>query len=192
MILAGCSEPTKVAEKKEPEKLEQITGESALYKMYQVARSWGGPDTEVLKLVSLHLTEVPEVPGKAGAWQGSFTAQSKGRARSYTYSIIEGPGNLHKGVFAGPEEGWSGPHGVTTPFKIGNVHVDTDAAYKTSLEKGAAYDKKNPGKPITLLLEKNNKFPDVTWRIIWGDSVGTSNFSIFIDASTGSYLETMR
>src|SRR5438876_151399 len=34
--------------------------------------------------------------------------------------------------------------------------------------------------------------PDLTWRVIWGDSVGTSNFSVFVDATTGEYLETMR
>jgi len=59
------------------------------------------------------------------------------------------------------------------------------------MKKGAEYDKKNPGKPIIFLLEANNKFPDVSWRVIWGESVGTSAFSVFVDASTGGYLETM-
>jgi hypothetical protein len=27
--------------------------------------------------------------------------------------------------------------------------------------------------------------------VIWGESAGTSNFSIFVDASTGQYLETI-
>ena len=76
------------------------------------------------------------------------------------------------------------------------VKVDTDAAYKTAMEtvasKAADYDKKNPGKPITIILEKTNKHDDPVWRNVWGESVGTSNFSVLIDASTGSYLETMR
>jgi len=41
-------------------------------------------------------------------------------------------------------------------------------------------------------LERTNKHPDPAWRIIWGESVGTSNFSVLIDASTGEYLETLR
>ena len=53
-------------------------------------------------------------------------------------------------------------------------------------------DKKFPGKPITILLEKNNKFPNPVWRIIWGESLGTSNFSIFVDASIGDFKEKMR
>ena len=59
------------------------------------------------------------------------------------------------------------------------------------MKKGAEYDKKNPGKPITFLLEHNDKFPDVSWRVIWGESPGTSNFSVYVDASTGLYLETI-
>lgn len=191
LILAACSEPPKAAEKKEPEKLEPVTGQTALWKMYQVARSWA-PDAEVLKMDNLHLTEVPEVRGKAAAWQAMFTSVTKGRSRSYTYSIVESQGNLHKGVFADLEEGWTGPHGVTAPFLIAAVKIDTDAAYQTALGKAAEYEKKSPGKPITWLLEKDKKFPNPAWRVIWGESVGTSDFSVYVDASIGTYLETMR
>ena len=62
LLLTGCSEPTKTTEKKkEAEKLEPASGQSALYKMYQVARSWA-PDAQVLKMNSLLLSEVPNVP----------------------------------------------------------------------------------------------------------------------------------
>jgi hypothetical protein len=71
------------------------------------------------------------------------------------------------------------------------VKIDTDAAYKTALEHSEDYDKKNPGKPITWLLEKNNKYPDPVWRVIWGASPSTSNFSIYIDASIGDFKERM-
>jgi hypothetical protein len=150
-------------------------------------------------LTSLHISEAPDAPpasGAAPAWQATFTSQTRSQARSYTYSIVEAPGNLHKGTFAGPEEGWSGPRGVSSPFLIAAVKVDTDAAYKTAMQtpqsKAVDYDKKNPGKPITFILEKTSKHPDPAWRIVWGESVGTSNFSVLIDASTGQYLETMR
>ena len=84
--------------------------------MYQVARSWA-PDAQVLKMNSILMTEVKDVPpGTAGAWQATFTSAARSQARSYTYSIIEGEGNLHRGVFAGLEEGWSGPRSGNTPF----------------------------------------------------------------------------
>jgi hypothetical protein len=35
------------------------------------------------------------------------------------------------------------------------------------------------------------KYQDPVWRIIWGESAGTSDFSVYVDASTGDYLETL-
>ena len=190
LVLAACSEAPKTAEKKAPPPPpEPVTGQSALYKMYQVARSWA-PDAEVLKLASIQMAGVKAEPGKAGAFEATFVSASRSKARSYTFSVVEGEGNLHLGVFAGTEQGWAGPSGITKPFTIQAVKVDTDAAYKTALEnKGADYDKKNPGKPITFLLEKSNKFPDPSWRVIWGESAGTSNFSVYVDCSTGAFQE---
>jgi len=193
LMLAGCSEAPPAAAKKEPEKApEPVTGQSGLYKMYQVARSWA-PDAKVLKLNSVLLSDVPNVPpGKAAEWQATFVSEARSQARTYTYSIVEDLGNnLHKGVFAGNEEGFSA-HGVNQPFLIAAVKTDSDAAYKTALEHAADYEKSNPGKPITVLLEKNPKYPDPVWRIVWGESVGTSNFSIYVDASTGLFQEKMR
>lgn len=192
LLMTSCSETATVA-KKEPEKPpEPITGQSAIFKMFQVARSWS-PDVLVLKMNTIALSDVPDVPrGKAAAWQATFTSASRSQARSYTYSIIEAQGNLHKGVFGLLEEGWTGPHGETSPFLMAAVKVDTDAAYQTALAQGGAdYDKKNPGKPVTFLLEKIAKFPDPVWRVIWGESVGTSNFSVYVDASTGEYKEKL-
>lgn len=196
-ILSACSDTPAPVAKKEPEKLEPATGQSALYRMYQMARSWGGLDTQVLKMQSMRIPEVKDTPpGTAGAWQATLVSPAKGQSRDYTFSIVESEGNLHKGAFAGPESGWSGSRGIESPFPMAAVKVDSDTAYKKAMEtpasKAADYDKKNPGKPITVLLEKTNKHPDPVWRIIWGESAGTSNFSVLIDASTGDYLETMR
>ena len=189
-ILSGCSDQS-TATKKEPEKPpEPVSGLSAVYKMYQVARTWA-PAPDVLNMVSQHLGGIPEATGKAGAWEGTFTSTSLGRSRTFTFSIVEMLPDVHKGVFAGPESAFSGSKGESKPFNIAAVKVDTDAAYQTALAKAADYDKKNPGKPITYMLEKIDRFPDVVWRVIWGESVGKSNFSVFVDASTGSYLETM-
>jgi hypothetical protein len=108
--------------------------------------------------------------------------------------VIEAPGNLHKGVFALGEEGWSG-RGPSKPFSIQALKIDSDAAYETAVKKGkkaAEYIKANPDKNVVFLLEQTNKFPSLTWRVIWGESVGTSNYSVFVDASSGEYLETMR
>jgi hypothetical protein len=189
LLLAGCSTepaaPQKKAEEKPP---EPVTGRQALQQMYISARGWAA-DIEPIQVTTLAVADVKSVPGKAGAWQALFVSPSQNKARAYTYSVVEGEGNLHKGVFAGFDQ--SIPMGAEKPFLMAAIKVDSDEAYATALKKGADYDKKNPGKPITFLLEHNNKFPDVSWRVIWGESAGTSNFSIFVDASTGGYLETI-
>jgi hypothetical protein len=132
---------------------------------------------------------VAAVRGKAGAWQAIFTSAAKGAARSYTYSVIEGEGTLHEGVFPGPEEPWSGP--TEKPFLIAGVKVDSDAAYKTALKEAGDYDQKNPKQTISFDLERQERFPNPAWRVIWGESIGTSALSVLVDASTGMYLQTL-
>ena len=196
-ILTACSDtPAISTAKKEPEKPEPVTGQSAVFKMYQMARAWA-PDSQVMKMQSMRLTEVKDgPPGTAPAWQATFVSQAKSQSRSYTFSIVEGEGNLHKGAFAGPEESWSANPATPSSFLMAAVKFDTDAAYKTAMSTehshAAEYDKKNPGKPITILLERTTKHPNPAWRLIWGESAGTSNFTVLIDASTGEYLETLR
>src|SRR5258706_9009753 len=195
MIFSACSEaPQKTAAKAPEPPPEPVSGSTAFFRMYTAARGWAA-DLQPLRMTSINLTEVKKVPGKAAAWQVIFVSPERQRARSYTYSVIEAPGNLHKGVFAGNEEGWSGPRGPVKPFMIQALKVDSDAAYETAIKKGkkaAEYVKLNPDKGVVFLLEQNSKFPDLTWRVIWGESVGTSNYSVFVDATTGEYLETMR
>lgn len=191
LLLSGCSEAPQKTEKKETAPPEPVTGRRALYQMFNAARGWA-PDVQILRLRSIDLPEVKRERGKAGAWEAYFVSAQLGRARSYTYSAIEAEGNLHKGVFAGVEESGSGPRGASTPFLIAALKTDSDEVYQTALKKAADYEKKNPDKVISFLLEKTDRFPSPAWRVIWGESVGASNFSIFVDASTGLYLQTMR
>lgn len=157
--------------------------------MYQVARSWA-PDLEVLQMTSLHPGGVPEVPGKAGAWQATFVSESKSAARTYTYSVIDVEPTLHKGVFSAQPESWSGS-GDTKPFLIASVKTDTDAAYQKALKTAGPSAKREKAPTISFLLQKLNKFTNPTWRVIWGETLGTADLSAYIDASTGEYLETM-
>jgi len=190
LLIPGCSDSTQPAEKKEVRPPEPVKGRTALYQMYNAARGWSA-DVQVLWLKSIDLPEIKRERGKAAAWQAYFVSPGSGHARSYTYSVIESAGNLHQGVFAGLEEG-SAHAGGSMPFLIAAVKTDSDEVYQTALKKAADYEKKNPDKPISFQLDKTDRFPNPAWRVIWGESVGTSNFSIFVDASTGAYLQTMR
>jgi hypothetical protein len=191
ILLAGCSESPAPQTKAVEAPPTPLTGRQALQQMYIAARAWAA-DIQPIRLRSILLPDVKADPGKAGAWEALFVSASLGKARSYTDSAVEASETLHKGVFAGAEQSWSGPSLTSKPFLFASVKVDSDEAYQTALKKAGEYDKANPGKPINLLLEANTRFPDTSWRVIWGESVGTSNFSVFVDASTGQYLETMR
>jgi len=158
--------------------------------MYQLARSWA-PDAQLLKLDSTHLVDLPGDPAKAGFWEAIFTSADKAAARSYTWSAVEQLPDIHKGVFAGPIQPYTGPSGPSRPFPMAALKVDTDAAYQTARSQAAEYVKKNPNMPITFLLEKTERFPSPAWRVIWGESVSTSGFSVYVDATLGTYLETM-
>ena len=192
MFLACSDAPTKTAEKAPEAPPEPVSGSTAFFRMYSAARGWA-LDLQPIRLNSINLPQVKKVPGKAAAWQAVFISPAKQRSRSYTFSVIEAEGNLHKGVFALNEEGMSGLASAK-PFQIQALKTDSDAAYDTAVKKGkkaADYMKANPTMDITFLLEMNNRFPQLAWRVIWGESVGTSNYSVFVDAATGEYLETM-
>ena len=192
LFSAGCSEqPAATSEQKtEVETPQPISGQSAAFKMFQVARSWA-PDAQLLKLDSTHVADVAAEPGKSGPWEAVFTSAARSAARSYTWSAVELMPDLHKGVFGGGDQPYLGPSGPSVPFVMAALKVDTDAALKTAESKAADYEKKNPKMPITFLLEKTSRFPDPAWRVIWGESVSTSGFSVYVDATTGAYLETM-
>ena len=193
LALAGCSDPPQPAaeKKKEPPKpAEPVTGRQAFHQMFAAARGWAS-DIYGLQLKSIQLPEVKAEPGRAGAWQATFVSLSRARSRTYTWSAIEAPGNLHKGVFAGMEESYV-PHGQNKPFLVAALKVDTDEAYKAALKKSAEYVKKNPDMQINFQLDLTSRFPNPCWRVIWGESINTSNYSILIDASTGEYQQTLR
>ncbi len=194
LVLAACSEAPGTAEKKakEPEKPpEPVAGQYAFFQLYTAARSWI-PDAKGLSLTSLAIPEVKPQTGKYGAWRAVFVSESQGRARPYTYAVVESKENaIFKGVYAGHEESYV-PRGQSKPFLIAALKTDSDVVYETAMKKGAEYARKNPDKPILFLLELTPRFPGLAWRVVWGESVGTSNFSIYVDATTGEYLQTMR
>lgn len=193
LVLAGCSEAPPKAEVKEPAPPpEPISAQSAIRAMWIQARAWS-PDAMPLRVTSMSLKEVPSKDGKAGGWDATFVSESRGRTRRYTYAVVEVPSsNLRKGVFAGPEDSWS-PGGQAKPVTMQAVKTDSTAALTVALENGGTeYSAKNPDMPVAFLLESTRRFPNPAWRVVWGESISRSNFSVFVDATTGKYLQTSR
>jgi hypothetical protein len=190
MTVSCSTEAPKKAKEPEKKTAEPVTARYAFHQTFLSARTWG-QDLQILRVNNARLEGIDADPGKSAAWEITYVTPSKARARTYTYSVVE-QGNVHEGVFGGLDEPYSGPRGQTVPFLVAAFKIDSTEAWETAKGKSADYIKKNPDVPITFVLEKTPRHPNPAWRVIWGTSAGTSNYSVYVDASTGAYLETMR
>jgi hypothetical protein len=191
VLIVSCTSPAP-QKAKEPEKPpEPVGAQYAFHQTYLSARTWA-QDLEILRVRSLPLAAVKSLPGKSPAWEVTFVSPSKARARTYTYSVIEAEGNLHKGVFSGLEENWTGKRGQNTAFVVPAFKIDSVKAWEVAAEQSKPYMAKNPDTTITFWLEKTPRHPNPTWRVVWGMSPASSNYSIYVDATTGAFLERMR
>jgi hypothetical protein len=180
-FLTSCSEPPKP---KEPEKPPTpATGRYALQQMFIAARTWA-QDLQIASMTSMHFTQVPDTPGKAGGWQVVFVSPSLQQSRTYTWAAAEISMSIHKGITDERPNAWSSSG---KSFSIEAVKIDTDAAYETATKKMTKYADK-PNTPITYQLQSNPQSADVVWRVIWGENVATSSDSVLVDASTGQFM----
>ena len=188
--LVACSSGSSTAKKEESKApAEPVAARFAYHQTYLTARTWA-QDLQVLRVRSLSMESVKAEPGKAPVWEVTFVSAAKGKARAYTYSVVETP-SIHEGVFGQLESDWTGRDGQATAFLPAAFKIDSTDAWKAAVEKSKAYIEKNPDKPVTFLLEKTGRHPDPAWRVIWGTSASTSDYSIFVDATTGE-SERMR
>jgi hypothetical protein len=184
VLLVGCSDAPPAAKKAEPPPMP-VTGRQAFQYVYGSARIWSS-DAEPLSVRSINLNEVKSDKGKAGAWEVIFVSDAKGKAKSFSYSTIEGEG-LHKGVFGAQEATWSASGNM--PFAPGAVKIDTPEALETAFKASADYLKKPGTKPaINFMLENAPRAANPVWRVLWGNSVSSAEYSVMVDANTGEMI----
>lgn len=195
ILLVACSPAPEAVEKKAeaPPKqaapAEPASAQSALFAIYQVARTWAG-DVEVLKLENINIDEVPSQPGKYGAWRATMATKAGKKKREYTYAVVEVGPTLHKGVFAQAEQGWITSQ-QSRSFAIQAVKIDSPAALEEASKNKDVQGilKKKPGLPLQVQLEWTGQTQVPAYRVIWGPSVSTSDISIYIDSQTGTFLK---
>jgi hypothetical protein len=195
LALSGCSQapPAKKAPPKPP---EPVTGQSAIFQTFQVARTWA-PDAKLLKLESGNISEVQPAEGKFGLWRATYVSESKRSRREFVWSAADSEGGILKGVRAGSDSGYL-PNPRIFPMAIQEVKIDTPKALEVAMaevQKDAAMKKvleDNKDLPVHFLLEW--VAPDVkpAWRVIFGPSVSQSKFSVFVDAYTGKFVRKLR
>jgi hypothetical protein len=192
LFLAGCgAESGKAPAKKLEKPPEPVGGQVAAFRMYGVARQWA-QDALLLRMESFAIPEVPSEGGKSGAWRAIFVSPQIGGQREYSYSVVESKEiNLRSGVFA-QQPGTYTASPQLKPFLMAALRVDSTVAYETAVKESAEYIKKNPDKPVQFELSFTPQTPNAAWRVVWGQSIGTSDYSIYIDASTGFFMRRSR
>jgi hypothetical protein len=185
LLLLNCSgeAPQKTADKPP----EPVTGLHALYQMYTFARTWA-QDLKVIRLSSLPIAEVKAVPGKAAAWQVQFASEALSKTRTYTFSVYDESVTVRQGIFADASVNLSAD---SRSFVIGELTTDSDKAWEISLAHGQKYAGEHPDMPVSYILEGEPQTGAPVWRIIWGVSAATSNFSVLVDARAGTYLKSL-
>jgi hypothetical protein len=186
ILLTSCSDDPKPVSKAPEPPAAPITGRQAFQYVYGSARLWA-PDAQPLTIRSIHVTAVKSEQGKAGAWEAVFVSPSTAMGRTYSWSAVEDEG-LHKGVFPGPRQAWS-PGGAEKPFAAGEIKIDTPEALTIATKASAEYLEK-PGQrpPINFLLEVSGRFPSPAWRVLWGNTVSSAEYTVTVDAATGMLL----
>lgn len=192
LLVAGCGAPSETAPARKIAKPpEAVTGQMAAFRMYGMARQWA-QDVLLLRLENYEIPEVPGGAGKAGAWRAIFVSPQLGKQRESSYAAVASKSiNLREGVFAQLPTPYQ-PNSQIKPFLIAALKVDSTAAYETALKESADYVAKHPGSAVQFELAFTSQTPNAAWRVIWGPSVSRSNYSIYVDASTGMFMRRSR
>jgi len=192
LALAGCSAAPPAVNKAEVNPKPEtpagpVTAKTAFYEMYKPARAWA-PDFMLLSLVSNEVPGIQSDSGKCGMWTAVLVSPGRNEARTFTYSAVDSGTTIHKGVDAGGPQAWSGPTPASRPFQTMDFSTDSDAAYRTALEKAGPWVKAHPGKKVAFALGNASRFPTPVWYIIWGDK--TSGYSVLVSAITGTMVKS--
>lgn len=194
LVLAGCSSSTSTAKKEKapPPPPELVGGQSAAYKMFQAARQWA-PDVQMYSLESIDFDSLRGKDGKFAAWRATFVSPSKGRIKSFAYSVIDSQG-IRSGVSNEPDQPFI-KRAQQSPYYITAIKTDSPDAIKAALTDKQIKEMadKNPDSPLYFLLEATAQSQLApAWRVVWGPSIAQSNGSAFVLADTGKFLKRLR
>lgn len=189
ILTSSCSEAPKeeVAATPPAKPPAPITGRQGFQSTYPSARAWA-PDAQPIQVRSMNLDSVKSEPGKAPLWEVTYVSQARMKMRIFTWSAVE-EGNLHKGTFGAIEDSWAGPNGQDRPFDSVTIQADTTEALEKAIAESDEYLKKPGVKPaISYLLHSTPRYPEPTWVVLWGTSVGTAKHTVTVGATSNKVL----
>jgi hypothetical protein len=194
LTLTACSKAPEKVEAKEPAvketalPAEPVAARSAFFEMYKPARAWAS-DLFPLSLTSGEIPGIKNEHGKAAQWTAVFVSPSRREARTLVYSVADHGATIHKGVFIGGAQPWSGPTPKSKPFQVTEFITNSDQAYEVAMTKAGPWVQKHPDKKLTLFLANASKHPGPLWYLLWGDT--KSGYMAHVNATTGT-LEAMK
>ena len=150
--------------------------------MYKPIRNWA-PDVYPLSLASGEVPGMKNEDGKAALWTAVFVSPSRREARTLFYSVTNSGTNIHKGVTMGGSQGWSGTP-KSKPFQVGEFVTNSDAAYKTAMEKAGPWVQKHPNTKLSMFLASAPRQQGPVWFFLWGDT--KTGYLAHVNATTGN------
>ncbi|MCW5962792.1 MAG: hypothetical protein KIT83_02040 [Bryobacterales bacterium] len=146
-------------------------------------------DLEVFTISNLNLEGIPSAAGKAGAWQFQFVSPSKGAIYSMRYAVADELPSFREGAWDSGSQSYS-PRGMRAkPFPVQALRCDSTTAYEIAVENAADYLKKDGLPPMHFVLEQTDMYALPTWRVYWGTSLSTAEYSVYIDANQSKFLK---
>lgn len=194
LALSGCSStaPTAKKAKEPPPPPELVGGQSAAYMMFQAARQWS-QDVQMFSMESIDFDSMRGKDGKFAAWRASFVSPSRGRIKTFTYSVVDAQG-IRSGVSNEPDQPFMA-RPQQTPFYIQAIRTDSPEALKAALTDKQIKEMadKNPDSPLYFQIEATAQTQMApAWRVVWGPSIAQSIGSAFVLADTGKFLKRLR
>ncbi len=192
LVFTGCSKGPEKADAKEPVAKEAalppepIAARSAFFEMYKPARAWAS-DLFPLSLASGEIPGIKNEGGKAAQWTAVFVSPTRREARTLVYSVADSGTTIHKGVFVGGSQPWSGPTPKSKPFQVTEFITNSDEAYRVAMTKAEPWVKKHPEKKLALFLANASaQHPGPLWYLLWGDT--KSGYMAHVNATTGTLV----
>jgi hypothetical protein len=164
---------------------EPVTGKTAYWEMYKMARPWAS-DLTPLSLTNKKVPGHKMQAGNAVVWTAVFASPSKKEVRRLTYSVVAAEGVV-KGSEAENAMAWAGPTRDAMPFGIAEIGVDSDEAYKIAAKRAESWLKAHPNEDLSMTLGNASRFHGPVWYVLWGNS--KSGFQTWINATTGAVIE---
>lgn len=195
VLTAGCSQSTNKAsvsgQSQAPAQTEGaaqvVAAKTAFWPMYTAAHQWSS-DVVAISVTAKEVPGFTNEGGKAGMWEAVFASASKGKYRTYTYSITSVPPNIYKGVVAGVDMPWSGFTRDAMAVDTAQFNIDSDAAYQAAATAAADWIRKNPAKPLTTIaMADTYKFQEPVWYVMWGTK--QAGYAAIVDANSGKVLK---